>query len=127
MASFPSPDWADTAATALADDRQFSRTSRAFDATVRFDFGDDAYAMSVDEGAVEVHDDPTYVAWDFALRAPEEAWRKMLAETPPPLHNDLLGAWLQGDLTMEGDLETAIQHLQPLKRMLAVFREVTDE
>ena len=51
----------------------------------------------------------------------------MFSESPPPLHNDLLGAWLRGNVSMEGDLKTAIQHIQPLKRMLAVFGEVTDE
>lgn len=86
------------------------------------------YALTVDEGdIVTVHDDPTFVSWDFAVRAPEPTWGKMLSATPPPQHHDLLGAWLRGDLTIEGDLEMAIQHLRPLKRILVVFREVTDE
>lgn len=128
MPSFPSREWVETAANALSDDPQFDRTSTAFDATVRFDFGNDAYALSVDEGEVTaVHDDPAFVSWDFALRGSETAWSDVFSETPPPLHNDLLGAWLRGPLTMEGDLKTAIQHIRPLKRMIEVFREVTDE
>lgn len=127
MSSFPSSDWLESAASAVAEDPQFQRSSRAFDTTIRFDFGDEAYALSVSEGDLTVHGDPTFVTWDFALRASEATWRKMLSETPPPLHNDLLGAWLRGPVTMEGDLKTAIQHLRPLKRMLTVFQEVTDE
>jgi hypothetical protein len=127
MPTFPSTEWLESAAAAVADDPQFERTNRAFDATIRFDFGDDAYAVSVDEDELTVHSDPTFVAWDFALRAPEETWREMLSETPKPLHNDLLGAWLRGPVAMEGDLKTAIQHIRPLKRMLVVFREVADE
>ena len=128
MPSFPSQEWVETAAEGLSSDPQFTRTSRAFDATVRFDFGDESYALSVDEGDVTaVHEDPTFVTWDFALRGSERAWSDVLSETPPPLHNDLLGAWLRGPLTMEGDLKMAIQHIRPLKRMIAVFREVTDE
>lgn len=125
MPTFPSKEWIDDAATAVDDDEEFARFARAFDATIRFDFGDDAYALTLAEGEVAaVHHDPTFVAWDVALRASEETWRKMLAPTPPPLHNDLLGAWLQGGLTMEGDLKVAVQHLRPLKRLLTVFREV---
>lgn len=127
MSTFPSTEWLESATAAVAADSQFERTSRAFDATIRFDFGDDAYAVSVHEGELTVHEDPTFVAWDFALRASEETWREMFSETPPPLHHDLLGAWLRGPVTMEGDLKTAIQHMRPLKRMLAVFRGVTDE
>lgn len=128
MPSFPSADWIDAAATALSGDHQFARTSRAFEATIRFDFGDAAYALTVDDGdVVAVTDDPDFVSWDFAVRAPESTWRKLLSETPPPRHHDLLAAWLGGDATVEGDLETAIQHLRPLERMIAVFREVADE
>lgn len=127
MSTFPSSEWLESATSAVATDSQFQRTSRAFDATVRFDFGEEAYAVSVDETELTVHEDPTYVSWDFALRASEDTWTKMLSESPPPLHNDLLGAWLRGNVTMEGDLKTAVQHMQPLKRMLAVFGEVTDE
>lgn len=127
MSTFPSTEWLESATSAVADDPQFARTSRAFDATIRFDFGDDAYAVSVDEDGLTVHEDPTFVAWDVALRASEETWREMFSASPAPLHHDLLGAWLRGPLTMEGDLKTAIQHLRPLKRMLAVFREVADE
>jgi putative sterol carrier protein len=128
MSSFPGRGWVESAATAVSDDPQFSRTSRAFEATIRFDFGDVAYALTVDEGeVVSVHDDPDFVTWDFAMRAPESTWAKMLSETPPPRHHDPLGAWLRGDLTIEGDLKTVTQHLRPLKRMFVVFREVTDE
>lgn len=127
MSSFPSIEWLESAASAVAEDPQFERTSRAFDATIRFDFGDDAYAISVDEDDLTVHEDPTFVAWDFALRASEETWSEMFSDAPTPLYHDLLGAWLRGPVTMEGDLKTAIQHIRPLKRMLVVFREVTDE
>lgn len=127
MPTFPSSNWIESATSAVAADSQFERMSRAFNATIRFDFGDDAYAVSVDKGDLTVYEDPTFVTWDFALRASEETWRKMFSESPPPLHNDLLGAWLRGNVTMEGDLKTAIQHIQPVKRMLTVFQEVTDE
>lgn len=128
MSPFPSGGWIESAASALSDDVQFSRTGRAFEATIHLDFGGAAYALTIDEGEVtSVYENTDFVAWDFAVRAPERTWRKMLSETPPPPYHDLLGAWLRGDATLEGDLKMAVQHLRPLKRMLVVFREVTDE
>lgn len=125
MPTFPSNTWVESVASAANDDEEFKRYSRAFDATIRFDFGGNAFALTIEDGTiVTVHQEPMFVAWDVALRASEGTWRKMLAETPPPLHNDLLGAWLRGDMTMEGDLKVAIQHLRPLKRLLGVFQEV---
>lgn len=127
MSPFPSLDWFEGVVTAAADDPQFNRQTRAFDATIRFDFGDAAYALSITDGELTVHEDPAFVAWDFALRAPEDAWQEMFTATPAPLHHDLLGAWLRGPVTMEGNLKIAIQHLRPLKRMLRVFQEATHE
>lgn len=127
MPPFPGNEWMESVAAALSDDQQFSRTSHAFAATIRFDFGDAAYALTIDEGDVSVHHDPKFVAWDLAVRGSETTWEEMLSAAPSPPYHDLLGAWLRGDLTMEGDLETAIKHLRPLKRMLAVFQEATDE
>lgn len=125
MPEFPTEDWFAHASRAVADDEAFQRTSRAFDATLRFDFGEVAYAMTIEDGTVEqVHHDPGFVSWDVALRGTAATWRKLLQPTPPPRYNDPLGAWLRGDLTIEGNLKLAIQHLRPLKRMFVVFREV---
>lgn len=128
MTTFPSSDWIDSAATALSNDQQFARMSRAFDVTIRFDFGNTAYALTIDEGdVITVHENPIFVSWDFAVRAPESTWKEMLSETPPPKYHDLLAAWLRSDARIEGNLKTAIQHLQPLRRMIVVFRKVANE
>lgn len=125
MSSFPSREWFESVVAAANDDHQFQRVSRAFDATIRFDFGTEAFALTVDDGEItDIHEDPTFVRWDFALRASEGSWRKALSETPPPLCHDLLASWLRGDMTLEGDLKVAIQHMRSLKQLMTVFREV---
>ena len=125
MAELLSAAWLADAQTAVNGDENFSRVASEFDATVVFGVdGEDVAARFAGGELVAVVDDPTYESWDVALRAPRETWTRMLAETPPPLHNDLVGAWLQADLTLEGDLELAIRHLRPLKRLHAIFREV---
>lgn len=116
--------WLERAATALENSPTYTRVAEGFEATVLFGVDDESVAATFREDEVTVHGDPTYETWDVALRAPAETWEKLLAETPPPLYNDLIGAWLQADLTIEGDLRLAIRHLRPLKRIVAVFREV---
>lgn len=126
MPSFPSTEWIESAASAIESDDMFRRTNRAFEAVILLDFGRQSYGLSVAEDEVTVHEDPTFIAWDFALRASEASWREMLTETPTPLHHDLLGAWLRGPLSIEGDLKLAIQHIRPLKRIMEVLRGNAD-
>jgi len=124
MPAILSEEWLGQAATRINDDPNFQRVADDFEATVVFGIDGDDTATAFEGGEMEVVGDPDYVTWDFALRAPSGTWEKILAETPPPLHHDLIGVWLQADLTMEGDLRLAIRHLRPLKRLLEHFREV---
>lgn len=119
-----SAEWLRRAADRMDEHGQFARLAEDFEATVVFGAGDREVATAFADGEMTVLGEPTYEAWDVALRAPAETWRKLLAEEPPPRHNDLIGAWLQADLTIEGDLRLAIRHLRPLKRTLEIFREV---
>lgn len=127
MSTVLSPEWLRRAATLVGDDPRFGRVADGFEAMVVFGVDGDDTAVSFADGRMDVVGDPRFVAWDFALRAPAATWRKMLSETPPPRHHDLVGAWLQADLTVEGDLRLALRHLRPLKRLLAVFREVASD
>ncbi|TKR26210.1 SCP2 sterol-binding domain-containing protein [Natronomonas salsuginis] len=124
MATVLSEDWLRDAAPRVNDDDGFGRVSEAFEATVVFGVDGADTAAAFADGHVTVLGDPEYETWDVAMRAPEETWEKMLAETPPPRHHDLIGAWLQADLVIEGDLRLAMRHLRPLKRLVAAFREV---
>lgn len=125
MAKLLSAAWLTEAQAVVNEDEGFSRVASGFDATLVFGVdGDDVAVCFVDGQLVEVVADPTHTTWDVALRAPRATWHRLLDETPPPLHNDLVGAWLQADLTIEGDLELAIRHLRPLKRLHAVLRTV---
>ena len=124
MSAILSKEWLQRAATQVEGDPKFNCVAEEFEATVLFGIDDREVAAAFSDGRMEVLGDPTYETWDFAVRGPAETWQKMLAETPPPLHHDLVGAWLQADLTVEGDLRMAIRHLRPLKRLFEGFREV---
>jgi hypothetical protein len=119
-----SEEWLRRAAQSVESGTSFGPVADGFEATVVFGVDGDDVAVGFSEGRMEVLGDARYESWDFALRAPAETWKKLLAETPPPLHHDLVAAWLQSDLTIEGDLRGAIRHLRPLNRLVAEFREV---
>lgn len=119
-----SEDWLRSTADAVENDPAFARVAEDFEATVVFGVGADDTAARFSDGEMDVLGDPAFVTWDFAMRAPASTWQKLLSENPPPLHHDVIGTWLQSDLTIEGDLRLALRHLRPLKRLLSVFREV---
>lgn len=125
MPPFPSSEWAEAVTESVNEDAYFERIARYFDATVLFEFGDDPYAFTLEDGGVTgVHETPKFVSWDVAVRAPTETWETFLSESPPPFYNDLRSVWLQHDLTIEGDLKTAIQHWRALKHFIGAFGEV---
>jgi hypothetical protein len=125
MSDFPSDEWAQQVAATVNDDAEFARIAREFDATVRFDFGEDAYAFELGDGRVRsVRDATAFSSWDVVLRAPMDTWETFLSESPPPFYNDLRSVWTQHDMTIEGDVLTAIQHWRPLKYLVDAFGEV---
>ena len=125
MPTFPSTEWADAVVESLDNDPQFQRIANYFDATVLFEFGDDSYVFRLRDGAVRAcHDGARFVEWDIAVRAPVETWERFLSASPPPFYNDLRSVWMQHDLTIEGDLTTALQQWRSLKYLIDVFGEV---
>lgn len=123
MSGILSEEWLESAATQV-ESPKFDRVADGFEAMVVFGVDDRDVAVSFADGEMAVLGDATYESWDFALRAPAETWEKLTAETPPPRHHDVIGAWLQSDLTIEGDLRMAIRHLRPLKRVFDGFQAV---
>lgn len=124
MATVLTEEWLRAATPQVNDDDRFGRIADAFEATVVFGVDGSDTAAAFSDGRMTVLGDPEYETWDFAMRAPAATWNRMLAEIPPPRHHDVIGAWLQADLTIEGDLRLAMRHLRPLKRLFAVFGEV---
>jgi hypothetical protein len=125
MPTFPSTEWADAVVESVDDDQYFQRIASYFDATVLFGFGENDYALTLRDGTIQAyHEQPRFVEWDVAVRAPMETWENFLSVSPPPFYNDLRSVWMQHDLTIEGDLTTALQQWRPLKYLINVFGEV---
>jgi pimeloyl-ACP methyl ester carboxylesterase len=122
MTSFPSAEWAIDVAKRANDDRGFRRSATAMDATALFEFGETAHAFNFVDGRVEeVHHAPRFVSWDVAVRAPLDTWETFLSASPPPFYNDLRSVWMHHDLTVEGDVLTAVRHWEALKRFVTHF------
>lgn len=126
MSVQPDSEWIGRACQALNGDDQFDRLSEDTEMVVLFEFDDSQYTISIDNGTAEVASEtPRYATWDFAMRASAETWEKLLAETPPALHHDILAAWLEAEtLTIEGDVVLAVRSIPVLKRVVDVFRQV---
>jgi len=125
MPTFPSSEWARAVTESVNDDPYFGRIANYFDATVLFEFGEQSYAFTLENGGVtEVYETPRFVSWDVAVRAPIDTWEKFLLASPPPFYNDLRSVWMQHDLTIEGNLTIAIQQWRSLKYFIDAFGEV---
>jgi hypothetical protein len=58
----------------------------------------------------------------FALRAPEDEWKKFWSKRPPPGSNDLMALIKRRVLKAEGDLQIFMAHLRYFKEALAKLR-----
>lgn len=125
MPTFPNSAWAEQVVASVNQDPYFNRIATYFDATILFGFGEEAYAFTLRDGEVTAyHERPRFVEWDLAIRAPMSTWERFLSSSPPPFYNDLRSVWMQHDLTIEGNLTTALQQWRSLKYLIDVFGEV---
>ena len=69
---------------------------------------------------------PSDMGYDFALKAPANAWSKFSQPIPPPMFNDIwaMAHPLHKQLTIEGNTPPFWQHLKTLSRMLSLMRQV---
>lgn len=122
--------WVRSATDRLRTDERFLARIEHLDTRVRFDVGDAACVLAFDDGAPAVVDSAgelEYVSWDVAVRGDAAAWRELLEPIPAPGYTDVLAAWLNGNLRVEGDLEAAVRCLGPLRSLVETAREVARE
>src|SRR5947208_2317746 len=64
----------------------------------------------------------TMPSWQFALRAPADAWEEFWRPIPKPGYQDILGLAKRRLMRIEGDLHPLMSHLLYFKEMLASLR-----
>jgi hypothetical protein len=62
--------------------------------------------------------------YDFAIRAPLEAWEEFWMPVPKPRHHDVMALIREGKMRIEGDLEKMLANMLTLKLMLEKPRQL---
>ena len=105
-------------------DEALVRRGRFLSTTFLLEVGQTAWLISIFEGkVVSVASGPFVMpSSSFALRAPEQEWRKFWSSRPPPGSNDLMALIRRHVLEAEGDLQILMAHLRYFKEALAKLR-----
>jgi hypothetical protein len=105
-------------------DEALVRRGRFLTTTFLLEVGPTSWLISIFEGRiVSVARGPFVMpSSSFALRAPEEEWRKFWSKRPPPGSNDLMALIKRRVLKAEGDLQIFMANLRYFKEALAKLR-----
>jgi len=105
-------------------DEALVRRGRFLTTTFLLEVGPTAWLIQIFEGRVMLVVRGPFVmpSSSFALRAPEEEWRKFWSVCPPPGSNDLMALIKRRVLTAEGDLHIFMANLRYFKEALAKLR-----
>ena len=105
-------------------DEALVRRGRFLTTTLLLESGQSAWLISIFEGrVVSVARGPFVMPSSaFALRAPEEEWRKFWSDRPPPGSNDLMALIKRRVLKAEGNLVVFMANLRYFKEALAKLR-----
>ena len=114
----------ETLAARVNGDEALVRRGRFLTTTFLLEVGPTAWLIPIFEGRVMsvVRGPFVMPSSSFALRAPEEEWRKFWSHRPPPGSNDLMALIKRRVLKAEGDLQIFMANLRYFKEALAKLR-----
>lgn len=99
------------------------RRGRWTRATMLIGIGEQNWLVRIEQGRISVATETLAVSdWSFAIRGPEEAWRKFWAKMPPPMHHDLHALVRAGKFRLEGDIDLMLANMLYLKLVLETMR-----
>jgi hypothetical protein len=105
-------------------DEALVRRGRFLSTTFLLEVGSTPWLISIVEGRiVSVTSGPFVMpSSSFALRAPEDEWKKFWSPRPPPGSNDLMALIKRRVLKPEGNLQIFMANLRYFKEALAKLR-----
>ena len=114
----------ETLAARVNGDEALVRRGRFLTTTFLLEVGPTAWLIYIFEGRIMSVTSGPFVmpSSSFALRAPEEEWRKFWSHRPPPGSNDLMALIKRRVLKAEGDLHIFMANLRYFKEALAKLR-----
>jgi len=107
------------------EDEALVRRGRFLTTTFLLEIGPSAFLVSIFERRIVAVTPGPFVmpSSSFALRAPEEEWKKFFSKRPPPGSNDLMALIKRRVLKAEGNLQIFMANLRYFKEALAKLRE----
>lgn len=102
------------------------RRGRWTNADMLLEVGGQGHVIAIRGGRIEgVHPVEMNVSkWDFAIRAPAEAWAEFWKPIPEPRHHDLIALIREGKMRFEGDMDLLMANLLYLKLVLETPRKL---
>ncbi|KGD95876.1 hypothetical protein JL37_08735 [Achromobacter sp. RTa] len=88
-------------------------------------FGEHPVLVRIRDGRVDSAETPStpLPSCDFSLRASEEAWSRFWQAVPAAGWHDIFALGKRRELSIDGNLQPLMAHLQFIKDLLAVGRE----
>lgn len=116
---------------AANEDAEFRLAARFWSSALRFDMGDAACLLTVEDGRIDRIEelDPAArrrSAWRISIVAPADEWNRLLSPLPPPFYQDLWGATNRHGFEVGGDLEEFCQYYPAIARLLETLRAVVN-
>lgn len=116
--------WAAQFRQASDEDATIGAMRKYFTCSYLLDMGDARALIRMQDGTVaEIDVNPGPLdAYDFAIRASADTWRKFATPTPPPMFHGIWAASFRADMKLEGDLTVMMQNLRNLTVQLELLR-----
>lgn len=107
-------------------DAALVRRGQWFTADMLVEIGDKRHLVKIRAGRIEevAPADLLAMDYDFAIRAPADAWVEFWKPAPKPRHHDVMALIREGKMRIEGDLEKMLANMLTLKLMLEKPRQL---
>ncbi len=108
------------------EDAALVRRGQWFSADMLVEIGDERHIVKIRAGRIEeiAPADLLAMDYDFAIRAPADAWAEFWKPVPKPRHHDVMALIREGKMRIEGDLEKMLANMLTLKLMLEKPRQL---
>jgi hypothetical protein len=105
-------------------DRHLVWRGRTLKADCLIQIGSTALLLRIDAGSIlECRKElPVLCSWDLAVRGSLQAWTALWQDPPPPRWHDLFALCKRGEMSVEGNLQPLLAHLQYFKDVLMLPR-----
>jgi hypothetical protein len=113
----------------LEADGDLIRRGAFFDCRFKIGIGSVPFDIRLDAGRIVGFERGPFVmrGWSFAISGSPRAWEQYWRPVPAPGWHDLFALRKRGEMTIEGELRPVMAHLQYLKDLLALPRQIQAE